>query len=144
MELIEHALDPVRMLSDVLDEQNAAFDAWKVRCSDQVRQHRQVAAPQRALGGELRRAFEGELDGVLGTREQAPAVVERERRGRLGAKVVRRERSAGDRLEDRERGHADAEQQRQRLQEATQDVAVHYRLSTTVRSPSCTSPRCSR
>ena len=74
-------------------EQNAAFDAWKVRCSDQVRQHRQVAAPQRAIGGELRRAFEGELDGVLGTREQAPAVVERERRGRLGAKVVRRERS---------------------------------------------------
>ena len=93
MQLIEHPLDPVRMLSDVFDEQNAAVDAWKVRCSDQVRQHRQVAAPQRALGGELRRAFERELDGVLRTREQAPAVVERERRGRLGAKVIRRERS---------------------------------------------------
>src|SRR5438552_15430111 len=34
MQLIEHALDPVRMLSDVLDEQNAAFDAGKVTWSE--------------------------------------------------------------------------------------------------------------
>src|SRR2546425_12267187 len=62
----------------------------------------------------------------------------------VGARLVCRERAAGDRLEDRERGDADAEQQRQRLQEATQDVAGHYRLRTTVRSPSCTSPPGSR
>src|SRR2546425_11384059 len=77
-----------------------------------------------------------EAEGVL---EPADVFV-----GEVGARLVCRERSAGDRLQDRERGDADAEQQRQRLQEATQDVAVHYRLSTTVRSPSGTSPRCSR
>ena len=47
-QLMQHALDPVRMLADVLEKQDAAVDLREVWRADEMRHHREVAAPQRA------------------------------------------------------------------------------------------------
>lgn len=52
-QLQQHALDAIRMLADILDEQDAALD-WYPRRPDQVGDGAQVAAPQDA-GGRARR-----------------------------------------------------------------------------------------
>src|SRR5574337_1140423 len=48
VQLIEHALDPVRRLADVLDKQDAAVDRGEPRRTEQAAQHGEIAAPQRA------------------------------------------------------------------------------------------------
>ncbi len=84
------------MLGDVLEEEDAAVDAREVRRADEVRDQREVAAPQRPVAGDARGPFERALDLPRVVAEHAEAVVERER-GRHGrAEIVRRHR-AGER-----------------------------------------------
>ena len=65
--------------------------ARQMRRADEMRDHREVAAPQRALAVEIR-TVERALDSMPVAAEQTPAMVERESRRRLGAEVVRRHR----------------------------------------------------
>ena len=58
VQLVQHALDAIRVLAHVLQEQDAAVDARKVRRADQVRDHGQVAAPERARRAEFGRSVE--------------------------------------------------------------------------------------
>ena len=44
--LRQHALNPVWVLANVFQEQNAAFDGRELRRSQQAAEYRQVAAPQ--------------------------------------------------------------------------------------------------
>ena len=77
------------------------------RCGvpDEVRDHREVAAPQRAFAGEIG-TVERALDLVAVAAEQSPAVIERERRRRGGAEVERGHRAG-------ERRHAGVRERRQ-------------------------------
>ena len=92
MQLVQHPLDPVRRLADVLEEQDAAVDPRKVRRSREMRDHREVAAPQRALAREVG-TVEHALDLAAVAAEHFPAMVERERGRRGGAEVVGRHRA---------------------------------------------------
>ena len=100
MKLIEHPLDLVRRLAHILEEQDPAVDARKMRRAQEMHDHRQVAAPQRALAREIG-AVECALDFAAVAAEQLPAMVERERGGRFGSEI-----KSGHRA--RERRHADA------------------------------------
>ena len=40
------------MLADILDEENAAVDSRQMRVPGEVRDHREIAAPERSLAGE--------------------------------------------------------------------------------------------
>src|SRR5437870_1077302 len=91
MQLIEHALDAVRMLPGVFDEQNAAFDTRQIRRAHQMSQHGQVAAPQRAFGGKIRWSLERKFHAITLAAEQPPAMLEGEGRRILGAKIVGRQ-----------------------------------------------------
>src|SRR5205823_10511066 len=93
MELIEHALDPVRMLADVFEKKDSAVDAWKIRRTREMRHEREVAAPEHPLGLEARRTVQRKSSDVLATEQQAPAMLQRECRRRLSAEIIRRERA---------------------------------------------------
>ena len=54
VKLIEHPFDAVRVLGDVLEKENPVLDARQVRCSDEMRDQREVAAPQRPFAFEIR------------------------------------------------------------------------------------------
>src|SRR5690606_15315356 len=104
-QLVQHALDAVRMLGDILEEQDAAFDDGQVRRADGRRDERQVPAPQRALdrcpraGGRTYGRLRGRTRFrrprlVPAHRQQSPVdqrieVLEHVRIGRAGAEAAR-------------------------------------------------------
>ena len=47
-ELVQHALDAVRVLAHVLDKQDAAADLRHIRRADQCTDHGKVSTPQHA------------------------------------------------------------------------------------------------
>src|SRR5262249_17133359 len=74
--LVEHALDPIRMLAYVFEEENAALDARNIRRAGEMSHQRQIAAPKRTLELEPGGAGNRKFGGVLGVIENAPAVLE--------------------------------------------------------------------
>src|SRR6185437_1920096 len=70
MQLVEHSLDPVRMLADVFEHQDTAGYRRKMRASDQMGDHRQVAAPERPARGEFGGTLQRQFDVVARTGEQ--------------------------------------------------------------------------
>ena len=71
------------MLADVLEEQDAVRDvAAGARVPDEMRDHRQVAAPQRAALRRARRPVERAARPPTLVAEHAEALLERERRRR--------------------------------------------------------------
>ena len=88
VKLIEHPLDPVRMLTDVLEEEDAVVHMRQMRRAREMRDHGKIATPQRTLAGEVG-TVERALHRVVVVAEQAPAMVEREGRRRRGAEIGR-------------------------------------------------------
>jgi hypothetical protein len=78
MQLIEHPLDPIWLLADVLEHQDAAVHRRKMRRAYQVRDHRQVAAPQRPARCEIRGTLQRQFDLVARACEERPAMMVRE------------------------------------------------------------------
>src|SRR4051794_16925710 len=73
MQLMEHALDAVRMLADIFEEQDAAIDRREMMSADEVRDHREIAAPQHAFALEIG-PVESAIDDMLRAIEQTPAM----------------------------------------------------------------------
>src|ERR1700694_2599301 len=88
MKLVEHPLDAIWMLAGILDEQNAAIDVGEVRRPNEMRQHRQVAAPEDSFSGERTGSVELAVHRVLIRAKQSPAMFGRERGRRFGAEIV--------------------------------------------------------
>jgi hypothetical protein len=104
MQLIEHSLDAVGMLADVLEKQDAAIDLWKMRRPDEVRNDGEVASPQRALAIDVR-AVERTLHLMTILIQQRPAMIECKVRGHLTAEIVGRHRAGeGDHIGVRQCG----------------------------------------
>ena len=82
-----YAIRSYYVLADVLKEQNAVVDVRQVSRSHQMRDQREVAAPEHALAGEIG-ALERALDIVALAAEQPPALLERVRRRRGRTEVV--------------------------------------------------------
>ncbi len=89
-QVVEHAFDAVRRLGDVLDEQQSAVDCREIGRTDEAAEHREVAAPQRALGRQIRRFRRRPLRHTFVLAEGVPEVRPGERiefgRAEVGAK----------------------------------------------------------
>ena len=106
MQLVEHALDPIRRFAHVLEKQDAAVDARKIRrpAADATTMARLPphSVPAQTTSGPSSAHF----DFVTRLVEQAEAVIERERRRHRRAEIAGHDRSG-------ERDHAGVRECRQ-------------------------------
>ena len=105
-QLIEQALDAIRMLGNVFEKKDATFDVRQIRRSREMRDERQIAAPEHAIGDDLRRPLERAFDFPRRVVENAEALLERERRRLRRSEIVRGHRS-------RKRDHSAPRKRRQ-------------------------------